>query len=205
MVVIMNSETKRFKDILGILKKYNVINDRSPINIRNMLEELGPTFIKMGQILSTRADLISEEYANEFKKLRYSVKPMSLEEVTEIIENEYKSNISEIFEKFSPEPVGSASIAQTHLAQLKDGDVVAVKVQRNNIFNMMTLDSRLIKKAIKILNLDKAFGNIIDLNSVIEEMYESAKEEMDFIIEAQHIEEFNINNKDIAYIAFKSI
>ncbi len=196
----MNSETKRLKDILLILKRYNIMKDRTPSNIRNMIEELGPTFIKMGQILSTRSDLISEDYTNEFKKLRYSVKPMTINEVKEILEKEYNSDIYEVFDKFSNEPVGSASIAQTHLAQLKNGDVVAVKVQKKNIYEMMTMDSKLIKRAIKILNLDKAFGNIIDLSSVIDEMYESAKEEMDFVIEAKHIEEFNSNNSDVAYI-----
>ncbi len=196
----MNNGTKRLKDIIIILKKYNIIKDRSPKNLRLMVEELGPTFIKMGQILSSRNDLLSEEYTSELKKLRCSVKPMDYTEVQDILLQEYACNINEIFATFNPTPIGSASIAQTHLATLKTGERVAVKIQRRNIYQMMTLDAKLIKKAIKLLNLDKAFGNIVDLNSVIDEMYESAKEEMDFYIEANHVEEFNNNNKDIVYI-----
>lgn len=196
----MNNETKRLKDIIVILKKYNIIKDRSPQNLRLMVEELGPTFIKMGQILSSRNDLLSEEYTRELKQLRCSVKPMDFSEVRDILLQEYACNIDEIFSTFDPNPIGSASIAQTHLATLKTGEMVAVKVQRRNIYQMMTLDAKLIKKAINLLNLDKAFGNIVDLNSVIDEMYESAKEEMDFYIEANHVEEFNNNNKDIVYI-----
>lgn len=196
----MINETKRLKDIIIILNKYNIVKDRSPRNLRLMIEELGPTFIKMGQILSSRNDLLSEEYTMELKKLRCSVNPMDYTEVQEILLQEYACNINEVFASFSHQPIGSASIAQTHLATLKTGEVVAVKIQRRNIYQMMTLDAKLIKKAIKVLNLDKAFGNIVDFNSVIDEMYDSAKEEMDFYIEAKHVEEFNNNNKDIVYI-----
>ena len=196
----MNNETTRLKEIISIINKHNLLKDKSPQNIRETIEDLGPTFVKMGQILSSRSDLIPASISDELKKLRCSVKSMDKEEVLEILNREYNGKFNEIFESIDETPIGSASIAQTHLGVLKSKEVVAVKIQRTNIYQMMTLDTKLLKKAISILKLDKLFGNIVDLQAIIDEMYDSAKEEMDFIIEANHIERFKNNNENIAYI-----
>lgn len=196
----MKNETERLKEIIEIIKKHNIIKDRSPKNIRETIEELGPTFIKMGQILSSRNDLLNEEMITELKKLKGSVLPMNEEQIKEILNEEYKGKENEIFLTIENKPIGSASIAQIHKAKLKNGEIVALKIQRKNIYEMMTLDSKLLKKAISILQIDKILGNVIDIKSLIDEMYETAKEEMDFLIEAKHIEEFSENNKDISYI-----
>lgn len=196
----MKNEAERLKEIIEIIKKHNIIKDRSPKNIRETIEELGPTFIKMGQILSSRNDLLNEEMITELKKLKGSVLPMNEEQIKEILNEEYKGKENEIFLAIENKPIGSASIAQIHKAKLKNGEIVALKIQRKNIYEMMTLDSKLLKKAISILQIDKILGNVIDIKSLIDEMYETAKEEMDFLIEAKHIEEFSENNKDISYI-----
>lgn len=196
----MKNETERLKEIIEIIKKHNIIKDRRPKNIRETIEELGPTFIKMGQILSSRNDLLNEEMITELKKLKGSVLPMNEEQIKEILNEEYKGKENEIFLAIENKPIGSASIAQIHKAKLKNGEIVALKIQRKNIYEMMTLDSKLLKKAISILQIDKILGNVIDIKSLIDEMYETAKEEMDFLIEAKHIEEFSENNKDISYI-----
>lgn len=196
----MKNETERLKEIIEIIKKHNIIKDRSPKNIRETIEELGPTFIKMGQILSSRNDFLNEEMITELKKLKGSVLPMNEEQIKEILNEEYKGKENEIFLAIENKPIGSASIAQIHKAKLKNGEIVALKIQRKNIYEMMTLDSKLLKKAISILQIDKILGNVIDIKSLIDEMYETAKEEMDFLIEAKHIEEFSENNKDISYI-----
>ena len=196
----MNNEATRLKEIISIINKYNLLKDKSPQNIRETIEDLGPTFVKMGQILSSRSDLIPASISDELKKLRCSVKPMDKEEVLGILNREYNGKFNEIFESIDETPIGSASIAQTHLGVLKSKEVVAVKIQRTNIYQMMTLDTKLLKKAISILKLDKLFGNIVNLQAIIDEMYDSAKEEMDFIIEANHIERFKNNNENIAYI-----
>lgn len=196
----MNSEKTRLKEILSVVKKHNLVKDRTPKNVRNTLEDLGPTFIKMGQILSTRSDLIPESYTKEFQKLRCEVQPMPFSEVQEILKEEYHTDLNEIFEWIEKEPIGSASIAQTHKAKLTTGEIVAIKVQRTNIYQKMSMDARLLKKVISILKLDKLFENIVDIKAVINEMYETSKEEMDFIIEANHIEEFRKNNQEIKYL-----
>ena len=196
----MNNEATRLKEIISVISKHDLLKNKSPQNIRETIEELGPTFVKMGQILSSRSDLIPSSISDELKKLRCSVKPMTKEEVYNILNREYQGNVDEYFEKIEENPIGSASIAQTHLGILKTKEKVAIKIQRPNIYEMMTLDTKLLKKAISILKLDKIFSNIIDLQAILDEMYDSAKEEMDFLIEANHIEQFKNNNQDIAYI-----
>ena len=195
----MNKEQIRLKEILTIIKNHELLKNKSPQNIRTMIEDLGPTFIKMGQILSSRSDLISQNYIDELKKLRCSVKPMEYEEIKTILNKEY-SNVEEIFSSIEKEPIGSASIAQTHLGKLTTGETIAIKIQRPDIKEKMKLDAKLLKKAISILHLEKLSGNIADLKGMIDEMYTSAKEEMDFLIEANHAEIFKKNNADVQYL-----
>lgn len=196
----MSKEQVRLKEIIQILECHNILKDRSPENIRSMIEELGPTFVKMGQILASRSDLIPESISNELKKLRCSVKPMVKSEVEEILRREYDDKVKEIFLSFDNTPIGSASIAQTHIGTLKNGEKVAIKIQRKDIYQKMTTDAKLLKKAVSILQIDRLFSNVVDLKAVIDEMYMTAKEEMDFLIEANNSEEFANNNGDILYI-----
>lgn len=196
----MSNEALRLREIINKIKDHNLLKDRSCKNIRETIEDLGPTFIKMGQILSARDDLVSKELCDELKKLRCSVKPMDYDEVLDILNAEYNGNYQEIFAEIEDVPLGSASIAQTHRAKLKTGEDVVLKIQRKNIYQMMMMDTRLLKKAISILQLDKVVGNIVDLKEIVDEVYSSAKEEMNFMVEAEHIEEFENYNKNVMYI-----
>ena len=196
----MSNEALRLREIINKIKDHNLLKDRSCKNIRETIEDLGPTFIKMGQILSARDDLVSKELSDELKRLRCSVKPMDYDEVLDILNAEYNGNYQEIFAEIEEIPLGSASIAQTHRAKLKTGEDVVLKIQRKNIYQMMMMDTRLLKKAISILQLDKVVGNIVDLKEIVDEVYSSAKEEMNFMVEAEHIEEFENYNKNVMYI-----
>src|SRR4030066_480358 len=100
---------------------------------RLAFEELGPTFIKFGQILSTRPDLIPHEYIEEFKKLQDDVPPFSSEEAREVVEEELKKPINELLDEFDEKPLAAASIAQVNKAVLQDGSKVVLKIQRPNI------------------------------------------------------------------------
>lgn len=195
----MKKETKRLKEIIKIIHKHKLLKNHTPENVRLTFEELGPTFVKMGQILASRGDLISEDYAKEFKKLRCSVNAMDIVTVKNILKKEY-DNYEDIFESINPKCLGSASIAQTHLAYLKNGALVVIKVQREDIEEKMKMDAQLLKKVVKHLHLNKLFGNVADLDAVIDEMYERSKEEMDFVMEANHILEFTEKNRDVCYI-----
>ena len=105
----------------------------SPQRIRKVLEELGPSFIKLGQLLSTRADLFPPEYIDEFKKLQDRVPPVSFEQIRNVVEKDLKLPLDEPFESFESEPLASASVAQVHLARLATGERVPVKVVRPGI------------------------------------------------------------------------
>ena len=110
-----------------------------PVRVRLMLEELGPTYIKLGQIASTRADILPPDFIEELKKLQDMVPPEPATEIREIVERSLGSPISETFSSFNTRPVASASVAQVHYAELPDGTEIAVKVRRPRI--KQTIDS----------------------------------------------------------------
>lgn len=196
----MKNSAERLKEIIAVFHKYHFPNQINPSSLRLALEELGPTFIKMGQIMASREDLIPKEYCMELANLRSSVKPMPFEIVKAIIEEEFDVSIEEVFSEFDEHPIGSASIAEVHKAKLITGEVVAVKVQRKNIEHYMRTDMKLLKKAISLFHLNKIMGDIIDLNSVVDEVYERAQEEMNFNTERHHMKEFESNNKEFNFL-----
>ena len=122
-----------------------------PNKIRMMFEELGPIFVKLGQVISTRKDLLSDDIAYELSKLQDNVKPFSKDISMQIIENELGDKISNIFNSFTVEPLASASIAQVHAAQLKNGDDVIVKVVRPGIKQAIKKDLLLMKRIAEFL------------------------------------------------------
>ncbi len=191
-------EKTRFKEIVKILKESNLISNRTPENVCKTISKLGPTFIKIGQIMSSRYDILPQQYCEALAKLRSNVEPMSFEEVIEILKEEL-GNIDEIFKEISPKSIGSASMAQVHKAKLVTGEDVAIKVQRRNIYETMTMDVKLLKKAINLLHLN-LIVKVMDVSTMIDEIYNVAKEEMNFEIEAKHLEEFKENNIDISYV-----
>ena len=197
------NERQRFKEIITILKENNIVNGITPERLCLIFTKLGPTFIKIGQIMSSRYDVLPQEYCTELAKLRSKVEPMSFTDVYEILEKEL-GNVNNIFERISENPIGSASMAQVHRAKLKTGEDVAIKVQRKNIYETMTMDVKLLKRAINLLHLNSII-KIMDLNNVIDEIYNVAKEEMNFELEAEHLEEFKENNADIAYITVPKV
>ena len=197
------NEKARLKEIVSILKESNFIGGITPEKVCKTITKLGPTFIKIGQIMASRYDVLPKEYCDELSKLRSNVEPMPFSEVHKILEEEL-GNVEEIFENISEKSIGSASMAQVHKAKLKTGEIVAVKVQRRNIYETMTMDVKLLKRAIILLHL-RLIVKSIDLTSVIDEIYNVAKEEMNFEIEAKHLEEFRENNIDITYVEVPKI
>ena len=92
-MIILSGNLKRLNEIVGVIRKYHLIKNNNPISMREALEELGPTFIKIGQIMSSRPDLVPTEYCNELKKLRSQVKPMTYGEVIDILNREYQQQL----------------------------------------------------------------------------------------------------------------
>ena len=112
-------------------EEYDIFLDPDvPVKLRMMFQELGTSFIKLGQLLSTRPDMVGEKIATEFEKLQDDNPPISYEEVKRIIERELNGNIDDLFAEFSEESLATASIGQVHEARLISGEKVAVKVQK---------------------------------------------------------------------------
>lgn len=123
--------------------EYSILLDPElPVNLRLMFQELGTAFIKLGQLLSTRPDMVGEKIASEFEKLQDDNPPITYEEVKEVIESELNGSIDDLFAEFSKEPLATASIGQVHMAKLPTGEKVAVKIQKTGIVD--TIDTDLI-------------------------------------------------------------
>lgn len=190
----------RLGEILSVLRRNDVMHGLDPKKLRTILEELGPTFIKLGQILSMRADLIPRKYCDELENLRTEVTPMPFEEVEAVVTEEYGAALTDLFSSFDAKALGSASMAQVHKAVLKSsGETVAVKVQRRGIFETMQRDMQLLRRAAGMLKAVTGEGMLDDLLTILNEMWVAALEEMDFIIEAEHMERFARDNEGIVY------
>lgn len=199
------SDRKRFAQIVSILRKHQLSKGVDPIKLREILEDLGPTFIKIGQIMSSREDIFSERYCKELVKLRDEVAPISYETIYQVLTNEFKQDPKEVFSSIKKEPLGSASIAQVHQATLKNGDEVVIKIQRPNIYEMMKRDISLIRRASKLLKLSKMLGDVVDINAILDEFWNAAKEEMDFNIEALSTIQFSKTYQDVNYLKIPKI
>ena len=131
-------EKKRAAEMLSVLAKHNFYaNGITPVELRTTLEDLGPTYVKIGQIMSSRVDIFPESFCQELEKLRQNVKELDPAVARAVIEVETGKKIEEIFSEFQDEPIGSASIGQVHYGVLLDGTKVVTKVQRPLIAEMM--------------------------------------------------------------------
>ena len=187
----------RAAEMLTIFAAHNFYsNGLTPEELRTTLEDLGPTYVKIGQIMSSRPDMLPEAYCKELEKLRQTVKPLDPAIVRAIIEDETGKEIDDIFSEFRDKPLGSASIGQAHYAMLKDGTKVVIKVQRPLIAEMMVKDFSLLKKLAGLVNIvtdtDKD-DKVVDLVSVIKELEEVSMQELDFRVEAENTRFFKEN------------
>ena len=186
----------RGKEILGILKKYDYSEGLTPEMTVGILQDLGPTFVKLGQIASTHADMIPPEYCEALGKLRSNVAPMDAETVHAQIEKHLGAPVEELFVSFDDEPLGAASIGQVHKAELEDGTVVAVKVRRPGVVDTVVQDFALIEKILgtaERFSGDKEGG--LDLMTMVEELEKTSKIELDFTNEANNLNRFYANQE----------
>ena len=172
------------KRVKSSLKKSE---QRSPEEkLRRTLERLGPTFIKFGQMLSVRPDLLPKSYIRELEKLQDGVEPFAWEKVKEIVEKELRQKIPSVFSSFDKEPIASASISQVHRATLKSGEHVAVKVQRPAIVKIMLADIDIMKYFAKLLNRYYPKIRPYQPQRIIEEFEAWTRKELDFRLEAKN-------------------
>ena len=182
-------EKHRSTEMIAIFARHNFYaNGFTPQELRTTLEDLGPTYVKIGQIMSSRVDLLPVGYCRELAKLRDSVKPLDPAVAKAVIEQETGKKIDEIYSEFRDEPLGSASIAQVHYGVLKDGTRVVTKIQRPLIADMMRKDFVLLNKLVDLVNIveEDSDEQVIDFKSVIREVERVTKAELDFRVEAEN-------------------
>ena len=147
-------------EILAILTRHELVKGLTPQKLRLILEDMGPTFIKLGQIMSMRSDLIPKKYCAELSLLRSDVAPTPFDMVTVVVESSSGAPLPTLFTHFWETPLGSASIAQAHRAVLLDGQHVVAKVQRPGIRETMARDIGRLKKTARILRLASNAGEV---------------------------------------------
>lgn len=164
-----------------------------PAHLRLALEELGTTFIKLGQILSTRADLLPPEYLAELTKLQDSAPPVPFEAIKETLVSELGQPIENVFAEFDTQPLAAASIGQAHAARLPDGTEVVVKVRRPGVVETVNEDLDILKELAATASRHLEFADRYDLVGLVEEFSQTLRAELDYIREGHSAERFAEN------------
>ena len=194
------SRTRRMREILGILQHYHFLRGFQPSEFRQMLEDLGPSFVKIGQTLSTRSEILPKAFCDELTKLQMECDPLPFDQILHAIHDIYGEKQNKIFDAIDPKPLGSASLAQVHKARLVNGDIVAVKIQRPGVKATMAQDIDIMRIVARQASRFMKDNQMLDLREVVEELWATFLEETDFGREAANLQEFAELNKDVAFI-----
>jgi ubiquinone biosynthesis protein len=173
----------------------------APERLRLSFEELGPTFVKLGQLLATRPDLIPEAYVIEFERLQDKVSTVPFQDIKHHIENELKAPLDQVFEVFEEQPMAAASIAQVHGAVLKTGERVAVKVQRPSIERIISNDISILRGLAALLEHYVPESQVLNPVGLVEEFFRSILFELDFKVEANNIRRIKKNLSSLPKIS----
>ncbi|HEX2781243.1 MAG TPA: AarF/UbiB family protein [Gemmatimonadaceae bacterium] len=157
---------------------------------RKRLVDLGPAYIKLGQVLSTRPDLLPEPFVRELDRLQDDVGPIPFDDVEKTLQEEFGARISKLFASFDEEPIGTASLGQVHSATLRDGRDVVVKIQRPNIREQLIDDVEFFREVAAFLTSHTEAGRKIDMVGVIQQLERALSDELDYRIEARNAANF---------------
>ncbi|MBT1181453.1 AarF/ABC1/UbiB kinase family protein [Bifidobacterium sp. CP2] len=193
-------KAKRLAQITRIVNQFDALKGLTPVKMRLMFEALGPTFVKVGQILSMRSEILPQSFCDELAKLRADADPMPYQTVLDVLTGEYGRPIDTIFEHIDPNPLGSASLAQVHRATLTTGEDVAVKVQRPGVRETMAQDVSIMRSIAKAATKVIGSTQIVDLKGVVEELWDTFESETDFLVEARNLAEFKRFASRFAYM-----
>jgi len=164
------------------------------------LEKLGPTFVKLGQLLSTRVELLPRAYLDALSRLQDKVEPFGFDEVEKIVSSELGVRMSKAFAEFEITPIASASLGQVHIARLRDGRAVAVKVQRPDIREAMVDDLEALEEIAQFLDQHTELGKRYEFTKMLEQFRKSLLRELDYRQEAQNLGTFREQLKDYTSI-----
>lgn len=194
------TRTRRLREIYSILQKHHFLRGFSPEAFRSMLEDLGPSFVKIGQTLSTRSEILPQAYCDELEKLQMECDPLPFEDILAALDDIYGERQGDIFDAIDPTPLGSASLAQVHKARLVSGETVAVKIQRPGVKVTMAQDIDIMRMVARHASRFMKDEQMLDLRDVVEELWATFLEETDFAREAANLEEFARLNEQVAFI-----
>ncbi|MCW6027712.1 ABC1 kinase family protein [Stenotrophomonas rhizophila] len=169
---------------------HDVPPDGNPEQFVTDLESLGPTFVKLGQMLSTRPDMVPVEFATALERMQENVAPIPVERVAAIIEQELGASVSKLFASFDPVPLGCASIAQVHRAELHDGRQVAVKVQKPEVAAQLRSDLEVLRSFALAADHLTQVGRRVRLRDWLNEFAKTLMQELDYQAEAENLQRF---------------
>ncbi len=190
---------KRVREIVKVLRQYDVLKALStqthPENVRKALEALGPTFIKIGQMLSTRPDIVSPAFIAELSKLQDDVGTDSFATVQQTIQTEFGKPVTELFQDFADKPIASASMGQVHLAHMQNGVKVAVKIQHPGIAAVIHTDLRILDRLVRVVKWLPT-AQVVDPKEIFAQFKVALEKELDSKLEAENNARFyKLNNK----------
>lgn len=193
---LLRNRGENSKEILELESKFGQ-------KLRTLFEDLGPVFVKFGQLLSTRKDIFSENIIIELEKLQDDVKEEDFENIKEVFYGEFSKDIYDVFDEFEKKPLASGSIAQTHLATIKVGSFerkVVVKVQRKDLEKNVKEDLKIMKDLYKKLEIKLEGIKSFNIGEIVEEFALSLNKEIDFEVEKNNIKKYkklNVQKKDL--------
>ena len=179
--------------------------EAAPVHLREILEELGPTFIKLGQILSSRPDIVPEPYIEELSKLQDTAPTLPVSEVCGVIESEFGAPVDELFAEFDETPLAAASLAQVHRARLHDGSPVIVKVQRPRVRDQVETDIEILYRRARFLESHWERARIYGITDLVDEFALTMREELDYTREARNTERLRENLADFKGVSVPAV
>lgn len=192
-------QTSAFVDANGDFSKA-ANGEASPENLANDLEEMGPTFVKLGQILSSRPDLLPAPYVKALSRLQDNVKPFSFADVERIVQTELGVRLSKGFAEFDAEPLAAASLGQVHRARLRDGRDVVVKVQRPGIRERIAEDFEVIEEIVTFLKSHTKLARRYQFDKILEEFQRTLLHELDYLREAANLRTLGENLREFPHV-----
>ena len=206
---------QRFDEIMGVAKRHHLAKllkdneddeDFEISDLRYAMEECGPAFIKLGQLLATRPDLVGNEICDDLKLLRDNTPVTPFDEMKDVLEGELGQPLEEIYSEFNEEPLGSASIGQVYKARLKDTDQeVAVKIQKPGIYDVIVPDVKILNKVAGTVDKHVSGSRTYNLPAMAKEFERSIFKELNYMEEVKNIGKITKNFEDVEYIKIPEV
>ncbi|HCB99872.1 MAG TPA: ABC transporter [Ruminococcaceae bacterium] len=199
---------ERIRQVIAVFIRHGITKGlrglKDPVNIRLAFEELGPTFVKIGQLLSTQSDILPPAFQKEFRKLQDNVAPEKFEDIRKLLEDGFHQPISKTFPHFEEKALAGASMAVVYRAILPTGETVAVKIQRPGAREALINDIAVLRVLFRFFKIRMVSG-LMDIQDALDELEKNSKQELNFLSEAKNMKHFAENNRDVKCISVPKV